>query len=273
MWLMERRKNDWTMVIATDKQSATPRVDSTLHKGLQILETLATSPRPLGITEMSTLLDMNKSNVHRLVKTLSAMNYVVQNDDRSYRATMKVWKLGSSVMSHANLAQLCLGEMNKLTQRTGESVHLSVLDGLRVLYIEKIDSVQSVRAYSERGGHSPLHCTATGKILLAASYEALREPISKMLDKHTPKTITSIRALDGEVATVRSVGYSVNVGEYRADVGGVAAPILDIDGRSLAAIGVSGPLSRLTKPRIRELAAIVVASAKTISGKIEAMQR
>ncbi len=260
------------MAAATKKSAAPPRVDSTLHKGLQILETLAVSPRSLGITELSALLDLNKSNVHRLVKTLRAMNYVIQDDDRSYRATMKLWKLGSSVMSHANLVQLCIGEMNRLAQRTGESVHLSVLDGMRVLYIEKIDSAQSVRAYSERGGSSPLHCTATGKVLLAYSYDALREPISKMLDKHTNKTITSIRTLDGEVSSIRASGYSVNVGEYRADVGGIAAPIFDADGKNLAAIGISGPLSRLTKPRIKEFTSIVVASAKTASTAIGSLQ-
>lgn len=259
------------MAMTIEKQAASlvpMRVDSTLHKGLQILEALATSPRSLGITELSLLLELNKSNVHRLIKTLHAMNYVIQNDDRRYRATMKLWKLGSSVMSHANLVQLCIGEMNKLAQRTGESVHLSVLDGLRVLYIEKIDSAQSVRAYSERGGNAPLHCTATGKVLLAYAYEALREPISKMLDKHTIKTITSIRALDGEIPAIRSNGYSVNAGEYRADVGGVAAPIFDADGKNLAAIGISGPLSRLTRLRIKELTAIVVASAKTASAAV-----
>jgi DNA-binding IclR family transcriptional regulator len=263
------------MAITAEKQAASlavMRVDSTLHKGLQILEALATSPRSLGITELSSLLELNKSNVHRLVKTLRAMNYVVQNEDRSYRATMKLWKLGSSVMSHVNLVQLCIGEMNKLAQRTGESVHLSVLDGLRLLYIEKIDSAQSVRAYSERGGNAPLHCTATGKVLLAYSYDALREPISKMLDKHTVKTITSIRALDGDISAVRNAGYSVNVGEYRADVGGVAAPIFDADGKILAAIGISGPLSRLTKPRIKELTAVVVASAKAASAAIGSLQ-
>jgi len=248
------------------------RVDSTLHKGLHILEVLATSPRALGITELSTLLQLNKSNVHRLVKTLCAMNYVTQNSDRSYRASLKLWKLGSSVMSHANLAQLCIGEMNKLAQKTGESVHLSVLDGLRVLYIEKIDSAQSVRAYSERGGSSPLHCTATGKVLLAYAYDSLREPLSHMLAKHTTKTITSIRVLDADVATVRRDGYSMNVGEYRADVGGVAAPIFDAAGTNIAAIGISGPLSRLTKQRMKELALIVVASAQSASTAIKSLQ-
>jgi DNA-binding IclR family transcriptional regulator len=257
----------------TNKGRTPPRVDSTLQKGLQILEALATSQRSLGITELSTLLKLNKSNVHRLIKTLGVMNYVVQDENRSYRASMKLWKLGSSVMSHANLVQLCIGEMNKLAQKTGESVHLSVLDGLRVLYVEKIDSAQSVRAYSERGGSAPLHCTATGKVLLAYSYDALREPISKMLLKHTTKTITSIKTLDGEVAAIRNAGYSVNMGEYRADVGGVAAPIFDSDGKNVAAIGISGPTSRLTKPLIKEFVAIVVASAKTASATIASLQR
>jgi DNA-binding IclR family transcriptional regulator len=248
------------------------RVDTTLQKGLQILEALATSPRPLGITDLATLLELNKSNVHRLVKTLCAMNYVTQNSDRSYRASLKLWKLGSSVMSHANLARFCLGEMNKLAQKTGESVHLSVLDGLGVLYIEKVDSAQSVRAYTERGGNSPLHCTATGKVLLAYAYESLRDPVSQMLTKYTPKTITSMKALDAAVTAARQSGYSINVGEHRADVGGIAAPIFDATGNNVAAIGIAGPMSRLTKQKMKEWATAVVAAAKSASASIKSHQ-
>jgi IclR family KDG regulon transcriptional repressor len=246
------------------------RVDSTLHKGLQILETLAASPRSLGITDLSKLLKMNKSNVHRLVKTLCILNYLTQNSDRSYRPSFKLWKLGSAVMSHDNLSRLCAGEMSRLAQKTAETINLSVLDGLQTLYIDKIESVQSVRSYTERGGNGPLHCVATGKVLLAYSYDALRGPVSKILEKHTPKTITSIKALDSEMAEIRKAGYALNNGEYSVDAGGIAAPIFDTDGKILAAIGVSGPLSRLTRQKMRELAPSVIQAAKSVSATIKA---
>jgi IclR family transcriptional regulator, KDG regulon repressor len=247
----------------------TPRVDSTLHKGLQILETLAASQATLGITDLSNALSLNKSNIHRLVKTLCTLGYVTQCPDRSYRASLKIWKLGSMVMNHTNLARLALNAMNSLTQASGESVHLSVLDGLKVLYIEKIDSAQSVRAYTQRGGTAPLHCVATGKALLAYNYESLRGPISHVLEAFTPKTITSLKALDAEMASIRQSGIAINSGEYRADVGGIAAPILDMDGNILAAIGISGPLSRLPRSKMKELPPLVTAAAKSVSDLIK----
>jgi DNA-binding IclR family transcriptional regulator len=253
-------------------ETMAPRLDSTLQKGLRILETLATSRDRLGITDLASQLQLNKSNVHRLVKTLCALDYVTQDADRRYGASFKLWKLGSSTMSHANVVRLCMATMNDLGQKTGESVHLSVLEGLRTLYIEKIDSAQSVRAYTERGGNAPLHCVATGKMLLAYNYEALRGPVSRMLQKYTPKTIVSVKALDAEIENIRAVGFATNLGEYRADVGGIAAPICDGDGKLIAAIGISGPLSRLSLRRIKELAPVVVKAAKTASASIKQLQ-
>lgn len=244
------------------------RLDATLSKGLLILETLARSTRPLGISELAVQLGLNKSNVHRLTSTLRAMEYVAQEPDRTYRCTMKVWRLGNAVMSHMNLPALAVPAMRQLANVSGETVHLSVLDGTTVLYIDKIDSEHPVRAYSERGGSAPLHCVATGKILLAFNYEFLRSRIATELVRHTARTITSLEQLDHELAQVRRTGIATNVGEYRDDVGGIGAPIYDPSGRVIAAIGISGPLSRLTRQVMRKQAPAVVEAGKRISEAI-----
>lgn len=246
-----------------------PRVDSTLSKGLLILETLAASPRPLGITELSVKLGLNKSNVHRLVRTLGIMDYVTQEPDRTYKAGLKLWKLGGMVMNNDSLGQRAARAMNDLARLSGETVHLSILDGLKTLYIEKVESEQSVRAYTERGGNAPLHCVATGKILLAYRYESLRDAIAGTLVAYTPKTLASLEALDSEMATIRAQGYAVNKGEYRADVGGLAAPIRDPHGKVIAAIGISGPLPRLTRQRTKELVPAVIDAGRIVSDALD----
>jgi IclR family KDG regulon transcriptional repressor len=215
------------------------------------------------------MLQFNKSNVHRLVRTLSALGYVNQDSDRLYKASFKLWKLGFSTMSHLNLAKLCAGPMNELSQKSGESIHLSVLDSLRTLYIDKIDSARSVRAYTERGGNAPLHCVATGKVLLAYNYDSLRTPISRMLEKFTARTITSVKALDIEMRQVREAGFATNLGEYRVDVGGIAAPITGFDRNVIAAIGISGPLSRLSPRRLKELSSLVIKAAAACSASLK----
>lgn len=244
------------------------RLDATLSKGLLILEALSRSPRPLGISELALQLRLNKSNVHRLASTLRAMEYVAQEPDRTYRCTMKVWKLGSAVMSHMNLPSLAAPAMHQLAHVSRETVHLSVLDGIKVLYIDKIDSDHPVRAYSERGGNAPLHCVATGKILLAFHYENLRSRIATELTRHTARTITGLELLDHEVVQVRKTGLATNIGEYRDDVGGIAAAIHDPMGRVIGAIGISGPLSRFTRKQMKKLAPATMEAGKRISDAV-----
>lgn len=244
------------------------RVDSTLAKGLQILEMLAASATSMGITELSTNLRINKSSVHRLIKSLGATGYVIQDKDRLYRASFKLWKLGISVMSHTNLAKVSARAMNALAKSTGESVHLSVLNGLRTLYIEKIDSAQPVRAYIPRGGEAPLHCVATGKILLAFNYSSLRDAMIGGLTRYTPKTITSISALDAEMARIRASGIAINSGEYRTDVVALAAAVRDPTDQIIGAIGISGPLSRMPRQRVKQLTPMVIEAGEAISAEL-----
>jgi DNA-binding IclR family transcriptional regulator len=244
------------------------RVDSTLAKGLQILETLAASASSMGITELSASLGINKSSVHRLIKSLSATGYVTQDRDRSYRASFKLWKLGLSVMSHTNLAKVSARAMNALAKSTGESVHLAVLNGLQTLYIEKIDSAQPVRAYLPRGGEAPLHCVSTGKILLAFNYPSLRDAMIGRLTRYTPKTIAAMPALDAEMARVRASGIAVNNGEYRSDVVALAAAVRDPNDQVIAAVGISGPLSRMPRQRVKELTPLVIEAGEAISAEL-----
>ncbi|RAH99256.1 IclR family transcriptional regulator [Acuticoccus sediminis] len=254
----------------TERGESTERVDSTLSKGLQILETLAASPKPLGITEIAAQLSMNKSNVHRLVKTLCKMNYAAQEPDRTYRASLKLWRLGTALMSHQRIAGLCVSAMHGLVQATGESVHLSVIEGAHVMHIDKIDSDQTVRAYTERGETAPLHCVASGKVLLAYNYEHLRDAAIQSMIRFTPRTITDPEALDAEMAQIRKLGYARNTGEHRADVAGIAAPVFALGGAAVAAIGISGPTQRLTRQRIREIAPAVVEAGRAASDALSA---
>jgi IclR family KDG regulon transcriptional repressor len=230
------------------------RVDKTLSKGLAVLETLAQSPSPIGISELAAILGLTKSNVHRLLLTLRAAGYVTQEAERSYRCTLKIWELGNTVIKEIDLPRIGARAMRDLAKASGESVHLTVLDGTRALYVEKLESEHPVRAYTRVGDQAPLHCTATGKILLSFSYDVLRETIVQNLLAYTRKTITTVSMLDREVERVKNSNIAFNFGEFREDVGGVAAPIRDPLRGIMAAIGISGPLSRLTKQRMRQLA-------------------
>ena len=241
-------------------------MDTTLLKGLSVLELLAASDHPNGITELAEKLGWMKSNVHRVLQTLSHAGYVTKDPDSGrYQCTLKLWELGTLVTERLDIRAVARSYVLDLAGQTGESVHLSVLDGSEVLYIDKIDSDQPVRSYTRIGGRAPAYCVATGKALLAYSGDAALADVRKHLKPYTPRTIADWEQLQKELQRIRDSGYATNRGEWRESVHGLAAPVLDGHKRAIAAIGVSGPSDRLSLKRMREFAPLVMSAASAIS--------
>lgn len=246
-------------------------VDSTLLKGLHLLEVLIASDDPRGVSELAAQLGLARSNVHRVLKTLEAAGYVRHaTGANTYVPTLKVWELGTKVHGRLNIAKEARPFIEALMLRTNETVHLSVLDDAEVVYIDKVESPEPVRAYSTLGGRAPAYCVATGKVLLAYSG---REPAygpDGSLPGFTPRTLTRREDLAAALAEVRTRGYSINWGEWREQVRGVAAPIRDARGMVVAAIGLSGPAERFGKARLGEMIPLVLATADRISAHLGA---
>lgn len=241
----------------------------TVSKGLHILEALALSSRPRGVTELAGELGLVKSNVHRLLKVLERHRFVRKNDaSGGYECTLKLWELGSLVAERVDVRRAAAPAMATLAEQTLETVHLSVLDGAEVLYIDKIDSAQPVRAYTRVGGRAPAYCVATGKALLAFEPKAKIEALSSELTRFTPRTLTDMDALKKELADIRELGYAINRGEWRDSVCGLAAPILSASRRPVAALGISGPIDRLRPGVLRDLAPVVVEGARAVSREL-----
>ena len=130
----------------------------------------------------------------------------------------------------------------------------------------KIDSPQPVGAYTRTGGRAPAYCVATGKALLSELSDEALTPILKKLVKHSNVTITDPKVLRADLLETRKRGYSINKGEWRESVWGLAAVIRDSRNEPIAAVGVSGPDFRLSDPkRTAELGEAVKRYAGTIS--------
>jgi IclR family KDG regulon transcriptional repressor len=239
-------------------------MDSTAVKALRALEWLCRRETPTGVTEMSTSLRMVKSNAHRVLTTLESMGYVVSLRDGRYQATLKAWEVGSAVLDRLDVKQVARPEMDALSKLSDETVHLSLLDGADVVYVDKVDSSQPVRAYTRIGGRAPAHAMATGKALLAF-VEDVDKLLPKRLVEYTPLSIRDRDVLMKELESVRQLGYSINRGEYREGVCGIGAPIRNERAEVVAAIGISGPASRLSPARLKALAPQVYESARKIS--------
>lgn len=242
-------------------------MDKTLLKGLDVLEYVVASGGTVRSTDVATHLELQKSNAHRVLKTLEAAGYLTQDDaTREFRPTLKLWELGGAVVADLDLRQRAADALRELSQASGETVHLSVLDGADVIYIDKIDSPQPVAAYTRIGGRAPAYCVATGKALLSSLDEAQLEPLIATLEPHSPETLTDRSDLLADLSQTRERGYSINRGEWRNDVWGLAANVRDVSGQVVAAIGISGPKFRLADTgRIEELGEMVSSSARNAS--------
>lgn len=244
-------------------------MDKTLLKGLSVLEELALSSgsgATTTIQQMADRLGMTKSNIHRVLQTLAHAGYAQRDEQTgSYVCTMKLVKLGSHLLDSIDLRRIAAGTMRKLAEATGEAVHLSILEGAEVVYIDTINSQQAVRAFTAVGARFPANCVATGKALLAFQTNDPLDRIGPALVARTPKSITDVSALRVELDRIRRAGYALTRGEGHEAIGGIGAPIFDGFGKVVAGIGVSGPLERFKPPRIRELSPMVVDAAAAIT--------
>jgi DNA-binding IclR family transcriptional regulator len=239
-------------------------MDKTLVKGLRLLETLAASTEPRGVTSLAKELSLTKSNAHRLLFTLASNGYVRRLDSGSYEVCVKLWELGALVRSRIDLTKVARPHMSILAQKTGESVHLSILDGLETVYLDKIESKQPIAAYSRIGGRNPAWCVATGKAMLAYTGSNIGA-LTPHFKKFTANTIYRPAAVKREFERIRAKGFAVNDGEWHEGVYGIAAPIWESADKIAGAVGIAGPNSRFKKLQIRVWSDHVIEAASAIS--------
>lgn len=248
-----------------------PKVDSTLSKGLSILENLAASQQGKGVTELSRELGLTKSNTFRLLQTLTTLGYVQHLPDKSYAATLKTWRIGRASVENLNLRELAAPELSFLAQETGETIYLAVREGLSVVYIDKIDSQKPIRSWNAVGGTAPLHCVGTGKAILAAGFDKLRDQISGALTPHTDRTITDMAALEADLARAIKRGFAFDTGEFRDRILSFGAAITLPGGEAVGALGISVPDINLPEGGEERYGALVAHAARNVSHKLSSI--
>lgn len=242
-------------------------MDKTLLKGLAVLEALAeVDADTISVDEIAKRVGLSRSNAYRTLQTLVHAGYVARDDARGgYRSTTRMYELGALRISKLDVRRLAPPYLSRLAEVSGETVHLSILDGLEIIYIDKIDSPQPIRAYSMVGGRAPAHAVATGKALLSVQPRGSLEKHGPKFPRFTDATITTLTDLKAELSRAARNRYAINRGEWRDGVGGVAAPIFDATGSPVAALGISGPLARLTSARMKSIAPRVITLARELS--------
>ena len=238
-----------------------------MAKGLALLEWLARQRQPSRLADVAHAFGIARSSAHRSLQTLVQCGWAVQEATRAYRASLKLFELGALAHGALDLRTQLRPALQALWRASGETIHLTVLDGAEVLYLDKFDSPLPVAAYSAVGGRAPAYCVASGKALLATldgGVAALRERLDPLV-AHTPQTLTSFGALAADLSATRARGYAVNREEWRVGVCGLGAPVFDARGQASAAVGMSVPSIRFGRDRQRELAAALTECARQCS--------
>jgi DNA-binding IclR family transcriptional regulator len=242
-----------------------------LDRAISIL-TVLSDGNPRTLTEISKEISINSSTIFRLLATLASHDYVTRDEQSGeYRLGLACLELARAYNAGNDLRRTALPELEKLRNATTETVHMTVLDKMEIIYLEKLPGLHAVGLMSSQvGGRAPSHCTGVGKVLLAyLDPQMVRQHFEGTeLSRHSDTTIDNLDELMVHLEQVRQQGYAFDHGEHEAEVRCVAAPIFDIDGQAVAAISVSGPYGRMEPLEANtELIEKIVQAAHTISTK------
>jgi DNA-binding IclR family transcriptional regulator len=236
-----------------------------VERAIKILEYLCRGPTSL--SELSRELGLHKSTAFGLLQTLVKHNYVHQEIKTGrYRLGYRVLALGGAFLEHCDLREIASPYLQQLVDEHGETVHLVIMDDGQVVYVDKIDSPQSIRMVSRIGRRLPAHCTGVGKAILAyLPEEKVRAIVKKRgLPRFTANTITTWEELSAELARIREEGVSYDREEIEEGLRCVAAPLIGYGQYPVGAISVSGPASRMTEEKMSRIAG----SLKKVAGEI-----
>jgi IclR family KDG regulon transcriptional repressor len=221
---------------------------NSIIRAIDLLELYSHSDTELGISEMARRLGLYKSMVSRIVSTLESKGILEKNvQTGKYKLGLKLYKLGLLARDESELVSISMPHLKALTDQTGETSNLVVMDGSQSMYVAQQEGRHMVRMFTRLGAKVLPHCTAAGKVLLAhMDKEKLRAVIeANGLPRFTEKTITTADALMQELEKIRRSGYSVDDREREPGVMCIAAPVKNAAGDVVAALSVSGPADRL----------------------------
>jgi IclR family transcriptional regulator, pca regulon regulatory protein len=258
-------------MVTTSNASA---YSQSLERGLAILSAFRSGRPLLGVSELGREIGLGRSTTHRYVATLAALGYLQQDTaTRKYRLGPRVLDLGFSAINSMELREVAAPHLRRLSDETGYTVNMAILDGSDVVYVERCRSSQAGQREIDLnlhvGSRLPAYCTSLGKVMLAFLSPEERAAALASVDftQRGPNTIVSRKALEAELDRVRADGFATNNEELAYGLRSIAAPVLSREGGAVAAINLAAhssmmPMDRLAEqlsPTLRQAAADISA--------------
>ncbi len=243
---------------------------NSVFRAIRILDSLGQHKEGATVTDISRMLQFPKSTTHEILATLEQENVVAKDLNNRYFLGLKLFELGSMAQFDLEIRRVAGPFLRQLNSELDETVHLTVLDGDEVLYVDCLESSKRLRTYSVVGVRAPLHCTSVGKAILAFLDKDEQQRILTMLtlEKFTENTIIDKSFLLDELPAIAQRGYAVDNMEHEDGLRCVGAPIRNRMGKVFAAISVSGPSQRITLGNVSEIGKVVMAHAAKISAQL-----
>lgn len=246
--------------LRTEERTTKGPLIQSIQRGLGILEIVAKSGTGVTMVEVSREIGLHTSTTFHLMRTLTTLGYLVQDEStKQYFLGSKVFHLAASAWTEVQLFRIAKPFLVYMAQHTGETSHLAILERGEVIVIDKVDGSSPVRLTDRVGYPRPAHCTAIGKALLAHLPEGELKAFLQAGEfrASTPKTITAGPILEQELARVREQGYAVDDEEFAQGIRCLAAPVRNFTGHVVAAVGISGPVWRVSLDRVAQLTEFV----------------
>ncbi|MCO1655495.1 IclR family transcriptional regulator [Pseudonocardia humida] len=245
--------------------TASPAPASMIDRIVTILDSFD-GPHGFTLAQVVARTGLPRSSAHRILEHLVKVGWL-RRDQLHYHLGLRILELGTLACYQHQLRGAASPHLYELAHSTGMTVHLAVLDGPEIVYLDKLGGRSSLRVPSRIGGRAPATCTGVGKVLLAYAEEAgLEAVLGRPLPRPTPASIGTERRLRAELAHVRDRGIAFDREESAWGLGCVAAPI-GPPGSPEAALSVCGPIARVN---LEHLVGPVRASAQAVWASVGA---
>ncbi len=230
----------------------------TLVKALALLQAVSECPGDMSLTSLSQATGLPKATAYRLLTVLSEWDLVRADQVGAFWPGVECLRLGRSYLDSLDLRREALDLLKQLANSTGETCHLGVREGNRIVYVEKVEVPRAMRIYSRIGRTNPVHCTAMGKAMLAhSSSDEVQQVLSGELERRTPNTLVDPLEIRAELARIHACGYALDNVENEEGIRCVAAPVFDHEGTVIAAVSAAGSEYHITLERVEEFGILV----------------
>jgi len=239
-----------------------------VERALDVLMCFTNQTPELSMTQISEMVGINKSTVHRLLATLEGKRFVERDSVTGiYRPGIRLLQMAFLTLEHNDLRRLATPFLHTLCDQHRENVNLSVLDDADVIYLAVIESPQRVKLAAAPGQRLPAFCTASGKAILAyLPEENVRQILEFEMPRYTQNTITSQGAFFEDIRCTRERGFAISEQEFEEGINALAAPICN---HPIASVSIAGPAYRLTRARMIEIGPNLVITANNIAKEVE----